>query len=112
MAFKPGRYYVNSPLRLTVNFQDDSGNDTDPSTIQIRVMAPSGVETTYVYLTDDEVQQTDSGDYTADITPDEPGRWLFRWETTGSGTTVATEGDFLVQYSRFEDTWPNSDYGV
>jgi len=110
MAFKPGRYYVNSPLRLTINFQDDSGDDTDPSTITLRLISPAGVETSYVYLTDDEVQQTDAGDYTCDVTPDEPGRWRFRWETTGDGTTVASEGDFLVQDSAFYDT-SYVDYG-
>lgn len=111
MAMRPGKYYVNSPLRLTVNFQDDDGDDTDPTTVLIKVMSPSGVETSYTYLTDDEVQQVDAGDYTADITPDEAGRWRYRWETTGSGTTLAEEGDFLVQYSAFYDS-PFSDYSL
>lgn len=112
MAFRPGKHYVNSPIRLTINFQTDEGVDTDPSTVTLKLRSPCGIETSYVYLTDDEVQQTDAGDYTCDVTPDEAGRWQYRWETTGTGTTIAEEGDFLVQYSAFYDTWPTSDYGV
>jgi hypothetical protein len=111
MAFRPGKYYVNSPLRLTVNFQDDDGDDTDPTGVLIKVMSPSGVSTTYTLGRDSEVQYVNAGDYTADITPDEAGRWRFRWETTGTGTTLAVEGDFLVQYSAFYDTY-GTDYGI
>ena len=111
MAMTPGKNYVNSPLRLTINLQNASGVDTDPDTLTLKLRAPSGVETSYAYLADDEIQKTDAGDYTADITPDEAGRWLYRWETTGTATTIADEGDFLVQYSAFYDTWL-TDYAV
>lgn len=113
MAFRPGKHYVNSPLRLSINFQNDSGVDTDPTTVALDLRAPSGAETSYVYLTDDELQQTDAGDYTCDVTPDEAGRWFYRWRTTGTGTQLREFGDFLVQYSPFDDdnTW-SSDYAV
>lgn len=111
MPFKPGRYYVNSPVRLTINFQDDAGTDTDPETIKLRLLSPERVETEYTYLEDDELQKTNAGDYTCDVTPDKPGRWHFRWQTTGIATTVATEGSFLVQASKFYDDCP-LDYPV
>lgn len=111
MAFRPGKHYVNSPVRLTINFQDDSGDDTDPSTVALTLMSPCGVQTTYVYLTDSELQQADAGDYMCDVIPDEPGRWQYRWYTTGTSTQIAEEGDFLVQYSAFYDTWP-MDYAI
>lgn len=103
MAMRPGLHYVDSPLRLTINLQNSSGDDTDPATVAIDVRSPSGIETTYTYLTDDEVQKESAGDYTADITPDEPGRWTYRWKTTGTGTTLREIGTFLVQYSAFDD---------
>ena len=103
MAFTPGKYYVNTVVRLTVNFEEDDGDDVDPTTVTFKTMSPSWVETSYVYGTDDEVQKASVGNYTADVTPDEAGRWRFRWETTGTGTTIAVEGDFLVQYSAFYD---------
>lgn len=111
MAFRPGKNYVNSPLRLAINLQDSDGNDTDPATVSLRLLSPFGVETIYVYLTDDELQKTDAGDYTCDVTPDQAGRWHYRWETTGTGTEIKEEGDFLVQYSPFYDTW-SSDYAL
>lgn len=102
---RPGRLYINSPLRLTASFTDDGGAAVTPDAVTFKVMSPSGVLTSYVFLTDDEVQQLDDDSFAADITPDEAGRWRFRWETTGTGTTFATEGDFLVMASDFyEDT--------
>lgn len=108
MAIRPGKLYVNSPLRLTINLQNESGEDTDPAALTLTTLSPCGVETTYTYLTDAEIQNTDAGDFTADITPDEAGRWFYKWESDGE---FVKEGDFLVQYSRFNDTWL-TDYGV
>lgn len=103
MVMRPGRLYVNTLVRLEANFRNDEGTDVDPTTVAIRVLSPSKVETTYTYGTDAEVTKSSVGDYAADITPDESGRWHFRWQTTGSGTTLAFEGDFIVQASPFYD---------
>lgn len=113
MALSPGKHYINSPLRLSINLQDAEGDDTDPSTIALDLRSPCGVETSYVYLTDSELQQTNAGDYTCDVTPDEAGRWHYRWRTTGTGTTIRKIGNFLVQTSPFDDdsAW-SSDYAV
>ena len=101
MALTPGKYYVNTSMRLTMAFEDEDGNDVDPSTVTFKTCSPSGVEASYVYTTDDELLRASEGHYTVDIAPDEAGRWFFRWETTGTGTTIAIEGDFLVQDSPF-----------
>lgn len=100
---RPGKLYVNTTLRLTINFKDDDGDDVDPSTVTFRLMSPGGVESTYVYETDSEVTKQSVGDYAAEIVPDTAGRWFYRWQTTGSGTALATEGDFLIQDSPFFD---------
>ena len=97
----PGKYYINTSMRLTMAFEDADGNDVDPTTVTFKTMSPSWVETSYVYGTDDELLRASEGHYTADIVPDEAGRWHFRWVTTGTGTTIAIEGDFLVQDSAF-----------
>ena len=99
----PGRRYINSPIALTANFQSAAGSDVDPTTVTLRLMDPLGVETTYVYGTDDELVRDNSGDYTATVTPDSSGRWFFRWQTTGTNLIVASEGNFLVQASPFYD---------
>ena len=99
----PGKYYVNTSIRLTMAFEDADGNDVDPTTVTFKTYDPLGVTTTYVYETDDELLRASEGHYTADIVPDSPGRWHFLWLTTGTGTTIAIEGDFLVQDSVFYD---------
>lgn len=100
---RPGKLYVNTTLRLTINFRNDDGDDVDPATVTFRLRSPCGVESTYVYGSDSEVTKSSVGDYAAEIVPDEAGRWFYRWQTTGSGTALATEGDFLIQDSQFFD---------
>jgi len=104
----PGRNYVNTTVRLAVNFQDDDATDVDPSTVTFKVYSPSGVTTTYVYATDAELIRLDTGDYYVDYVPNESGRWHYRWSSTGTGTAIALEGTFVVQGSVFYDD-PASD---
>lgn len=99
----PGRHYVNTTVRLAVNFQDDDWTDVDPSTVTFKAFSPSGVTTTYVYQTDAQLVRLDTGDYFVDFVPDESGRWHYRWSSTGTGTAVAMEGSFVVQGSVFFD---------
>ena len=101
----PGRHAVNSPVRLSVNFQDENRVDQDPSTVILKVLDPNGSSTSYTYGTDAALIKTSVGDYYRDVTPDMSGRWRWRWETTGTDQTIAIEGDFIVQRSPFyEDT--------
>ncbi len=97
----PGRIYQNSTVRIPVNFQDADGADVDPDTITFKLYSPDAEISTYVYGTDDEVFRTSVGDYYIDVTPDLPGRWHFRWESTGANLATAVEGQFVVQVSRF-----------
>lgn len=96
---RPGRIFVNTEIRLEARFFDDADADSDPDTVTLTTMSPSGLAVTYTYLTDDELGHTDTGDYYCDITPDESGRWYWRWAATGNATTVAQEGNFMVDYS-------------
>ena len=103
MAFKPGKYYVNTTMRLTASFTEDDGDYVDPATVTFKTRSPASVEATYVYGTDDEVQRLSAGRYVADIVPDESGRWHYLWVTTGAGTAIVMEGTFLIQASVFVD---------
>ena len=105
----PGKIYINTALRITANFTNDAGVAVNPATVSFRTMSPCGVEATYVYGTNAEIQRPAAGYYTADITPDTAGRWRYRWEPTGDGTTIANEDDFIVQDSAFFD-WRYGDY--
>jgi hypothetical protein len=104
----PGRIYVNSTVRIAVNFQDDDWTDVDPSTVTFKAYSPSGIVTTYVYATDAELIRANTGDYYVEFVPDESGRWHYRWSSTGTGTATALEGTFVVQSSIFYDD-PASD---
>ena len=106
----PGRIYVNSTVRIPVNFQDATGADTDPSTVTFKLYSPSAEISTYVYGTNAEVLKTSVGDYYIDVTPDEPGRWHFRWESTGTNKATAVEGSFVVQVSRFFEPYSSDAY--
>lgn len=106
----PGKIWPGTTLRLTVSFTDEDGDAVDPATVTFSTATPSGRVTSYVYGTDAEVGKSAVGSYYADIVPDQSGRWQFRWLTTGTGTALATEGDFVVQASPFAGTWPEQAY--
>ena len=95
----PGKIYVGRPIRIAANFSRDDV-DVDPDTVSLLTRSPCGTETTYTYA-DADITKTSAGDYYIDITPTESGRWFYRWETTGTDTTDAEEGNFLVQVSPF-----------
>lgn len=100
----PGRLYAAQPIRLRATFTSDSDVLTNPTTVSFLTRSPCGTETTYVYGTATEITRPSTGVYLADITPspsDETGRWSWRVESTGTGTTTKQEGSFLVQKSEF-----------
>jgi hypothetical protein len=99
----PGKIYIGTQLRLEGCFEDSSGSLVDPDTIKFLTYSPSGAKATYTFGTDSEVAKVSTGIFAADIEPDEAGRWHYRWKTTGTGTTIAFEGSFLVQESAFFD---------
>lgn len=106
----PGRIYPGSTVRITGEFFDNDDVDTDPATsITFKLRSPAGVESSYVYQTDGEVQKSSTGNYTADIYVDEGGRWLYRWEAVTTGPIyIGGEGSFIVQASSFDNftgTW-------
>lgn len=101
MAMAPGKHYIGSPIAFTANFQSAAASDVDPTTVTFWTCDAQGSTASYVYGTDDEVVRDNAGDYTATIIPDSPGRWFYKWITTGTNLVVVDEGDFLVQDSPF-----------
>jgi hypothetical protein len=108
---QPYRIYAGSQVDIPFHVETSDGTDIDPATVSITVLTPDLNSTTYVYGTNDEVTKQSVGDYTARIIATMPGRWKYRWLTTGSGTVVALEGAFNVQYSAFiDDVFQTRDY--
>lgn len=99
----PGDHYVGSPVTVAINLQDANGDDLDPDTLVFKIFSPAGVTTTYTYADGDEIVRQDAGDYYIDVTPDQAGRWFYRWSTTGTNKTIALEGNFVVKASVFYD---------
>lgn len=106
----PGKFYHDTVIRIDISFTDDTGAAVDPATVVFKAKSRFGTEVTYTYGTDSQVGRTAAGEYFADVTPDTPGVWRYRWETTGAGTTLRTEGEFIVQDSPFFD-WATVDNG-
>ncbi len=99
----PGKIAPGSELRITATFSDDAGVLADPATVIFKTMSPAGKETVYTYGSSPELQRQSAGIYLCDFTPDEGGRWYYRWQSTGTGKTLAKESSFIVQYSPFID---------
>ena len=99
----PGRKTVNSPVRIAANFQNDNREDIDPDTVSVKFQSPSGTLSTYVYGTDAALIKASTGDYYIDFTPNESGRWHYRWASTGTDKAIAFEGTFVVQFSQIEE---------
>ena len=97
----PGKIWPGSQLDITISFKDGNGTPVDPDTVTFKLMSSEWSERSYTYGADSEISKQSVGNYTARITPDRAGRWHYRWETTGDGTTLASEGDFLVQRAPF-----------
>lgn len=100
---KNGRIYPGTQLSITAIFRDEDDVLVDPETVSFKLMSPCGPTTTYVFDTDAEIVSTETGIYTATISPDTGGRWDYRWETTGTGSVIAIEDSFIVQRSPFTD---------
>lgn len=107
----PGAVFAGSEINIPVKFQTAAGTDVDPATVTLSTMSPDGTLTAYVYGTDSEVTKQSTGDYNARITASMPGRWHYRWLTTGADTVIALEGSFVVKRSAFvDDAYATRDY--
>ncbi len=80
---------------------------TDPTTVTIRSLNPSLVETEYVYGTDSEVTRDSTGIYRLTLQLVAAGDWYARAEGTGAVAAVEeTETPVTVLASRFAGAEP------
>lgn len=92
-------YNRGQEVRSTVTFAV-SGVATDPTAVLFKTQDPSGNETTYTFGVDANVVKSSVGNYYADWTLDEEGRWYYRWEGTGT-VIAAAEHALEVRDSEF-----------
>lgn len=83
-------------MRVTAEFRDvETRTLLDPDVVNLSVLSPASVLTTYTYGVDVSIIQEDVGIYYSDISADEAGRYYYRWWSTGDGQ-AATEKYFEV----------------
>ena len=90
----PGSYSLNDIVQMTATFTNLSGANVDPTTVTVTVKKPNGVEVT------PSVTHAGTGVYTAQVTVDTPGTWL--WRAYGTGAAQAQQdGMFIVVPNTF-----------
>ena len=98
----PGRIYHGTQIDLDIAFRTEDGTLADPDAVALRLYSDqNGTERIYTYGTSTELTRQGVGLYSCVVTPDAPGRWHYRWETTGAASAFAIEDNFIVQSSPF-----------
>lgn len=82
-------YNVGDELHLEVTFADLENTPTDPTTVLFAVKTPTGTTTEYIYGTDEEVSNPETGVYALDVMVTEAGEW--GWKCTGTGAVNAAD---------------------
>lgn len=110
MPLRPERYHYGATVDLTADFYDRDEALIDPDGVTLEIIDPWGAKTTYTYQVSAEITREDVGNYLAQIIPDKPGRWFFRWAGTNGSIVGVMEGHFEVMGSIHYDR-ERHDYG-
>lgn len=89
------RYVTGNPVRLWVSFRNEAGLPQDPTNVKLTVKDPDGVEHEFE---DEELTNTDVGEWEFLFLADEEGDYPYRWE--GFGTLRAAAESMFVAETR------------
>lgn len=93
----PNSYDKGDLVRIDGTFKNASTEaELDPTTVKFTFKKPDGTTTTYVFGTNAELVQDDTGEYHVDLDLDQAGRWYYRMFSEGTGQTAA-EGSLHVR---------------
>lgn len=84
-------YAKGALVRVTGAFTTAAGTAQDPATVKVTVRKPNGQVSTYTYGTDAAVVKDSTGNYHLDVDANLPGRWVYRWFSTGAGQAADEE---------------------
>jgi hypothetical protein len=98
-------YAIGNLVRVSVVFANSADAAVDPDVVGVQVRNPAGTVTALAYGPDAEVVKASTGHYYLDVDADEPGEWLYRWYSMGTGQAAA-EGAFTVEASVFTEVEP------
>ncbi len=93
-------YQLGQEVRITANFINVYGVDTDPDAVYFSYINPDGDSVTHEYGDGDEVVKSGDGVYYFDLPLDKVGTWHYRVYSTGEGA-ASFETNIIVQPSNF-----------
>lgn len=93
-------YYVGDVAKLMISVRKDNAL-TDPEGLKLKVKPPQASPQEYVFGSNVEIVRDETGKYHAMIPVTKTGRWNYRWESSGPGTTGAVEKAFDVAKTAF-----------
>lgn len=94
-------YDIGDQARMSAAFTNVStGAAADPTAVTLEYRKPDGAITTLVYGADAALVKDSTGNYHADVTVDQWGRWDYRFAGTGA-VIAAGDSFFEVRASVF-----------
>lgn len=93
---QPREYVVGNTVEVRARIEDTDGEVVDPTSLRLLTLEPGGSVSTLVTATETDI---DAGTATFHFTPDAPGIWLYRVETS-TGPFFAAEERTLVAVAR------------
>lgn len=93
-------YDIGDRVRVTGTLRDAGGVLADADVVVAKYRDPGGIITVLTHGVDEELVHLDTGIYYFDVSPATPGKWDYRFESTGMGQG-AVEGYFSVANSVF-----------
>jgi hypothetical protein len=94
----PDKYLVGQSVRLTLNLTDINNAAADPGALRLKLRSPAGTLIEYQYGVSGVVLRDGVGVFHADIPLQEPGHYLWRWESDAPNAG-ASEGVIAVSKS-------------
>ena len=108
-------YDISDPVELLATMTLASSDDPhDPPVVQLKILSPDYILSTYVYGTDPELIKDATGHYSLIIQPSSSGPYTYRWEAQDSSDDFrsgAQEAQFVVRYSSIVQGVPGSSAG-
>lgn len=88
------KYDIGDTVRVTGTFTDSTDTVRDPGAVNLTVKSAKGKMVQYTYAGGD-ITKASTGVYYKDLDIDTPGRWFYRFWSTGN-YKAAGEESFLV----------------
>lgn len=87
-------FEINSTVRADCTFRNIDGDLTDPTTVTVIVISPTGERT------NPSASNPSTGLYHASFTPTKAGEWVVRFEGTGDLVASSPDTRFIVNPSK------------